>query len=189
MDFLEPIDLGTRYFFETHRQPWLNGIVVGLTHLGDDTVLWAVTGLAALALLLTKRWRTALCVVLAVALAFGLTEPVKRIVKRPRPQIPSEIQLVPTPGSPSFPSGHALRSMAVFGALGFTLARRAQRWTVATILIAVGLLLPVLIGATRLYLCVHYLTDVIGGWTAGLACALLALWVDQRLQTRQAATG
>ena len=93
---------------------------------------------------------------------------------------------VDLPPSPSFPSGHALESTAVYGGLALTLGRRLRRRCPRAVVFALGVALPLLIGFSRVYLSVHYLTDVLAGWAAGLALALLAGWADRRWRARPA---
>jgi undecaprenyl-diphosphatase len=88
--------------------------------------------------------------------------------------------LIPLPGDKSFPSGHALNTMADFGVIALTLSHRLKRRALRRFVIGLGFGLPLLIGISRPYLGVHYPSDVIGGWTAGLACAFLAYWADLR---------
>ena len=90
---------------------------------------------------------------------------------RPRPP---GADLIPTGGF-SFPSGHALNSTATYGLLALVIWRtdlpRTLRLTVAVV---VGVLLPILIGLSRIALDVHHPTDVLGGWLAGIAFVALA---------------
>ena len=178
MEFMQAKDEIALSWFESRHQPWLNEAMKGITHLGD---MWTVIGVLLTAVLLYfvfGRRRTA-CIVLATSiLGLGIAQGVKKLAKRPRPDVAWRV--VDRPHSPSFPSGHSLNSMAIYGAIGLTasrsLRRRAARWLV----VALGLGLPVLIGISRSYLGVHYPGDVLAGWTVGLACALLAYWMDQR---------
>jgi undecaprenyl-diphosphatase len=87
---------------------------------------------------------------------------------------------VALPESPSFPSGHSLESAAVYGALGLLTARRLRRRAARAGAAAGGFLLAALVGVSRVYLGVHYATDVLAGWAAGTALALAAWWIDGR---------
>ena len=80
----------------------------------------------------------------------------------------------------SFPSGHSLTAAAVMIALCYVMAREKMiSWPVA---IALGGLVPLLVGLSRLYLDVHWTTDVVGGWTAGLFIASLAAAMYEHLR-------
>jgi undecaprenyl-diphosphatase len=88
----------------------------------------------------------------------------------------------------SFPSGHAMGSAAVYLSLGLLLARVLRRRIEKTYAIASAMLLTLLVGASRVYLGVHYPTDVLAGWLAGiawaLACGAVAEWIDRRRRRR-----
>ena len=178
MEFVQATDEGTLFWFEGVHRPWLNEAMKAITHLGDRfTVIGFLLG-AVLVFWLYGRRRTA-CIVLATSvLGLSLAQGVKYMVKRPRPDV--AWKLAERPNEPSFPSGHSLNSMAVYGAVALTASRRLRARHLRWLVIALGLGLPLLIGFTRPYVGVHYPSDVIAGWTAGLACALLAYWLDQR---------
>ena len=150
---------------------WTGG-VVGVTLLVAVAVVW----------LLRRGERLLAGLVLVVALGAQLvTTLAKNGYDRPRPTAGSPIDL---PSSFSFPSGHALTGIAVFGLLGLVVANeltsnRARRAAVAT-----GFLLGALIGASRVVLNVHFLSDVLGGAVLGLAwlvaCLLATMLVVSR---------
>ncbi len=178
MERLQAVDEGTLFWFEGCHRPGLDDAMKFLTHLGDRWTLFAVVLVAALVFWLYGRRRTA-CIVLATALlGVSISWTVKHVVNRPRPDV--AWRLVARPHDASFPSGHALNSMTIYGAIALTAACGLRRRAVQGLLIALGLGLPLLIGVTRPYLGVHYPSDILAGWTAGLACALGALWAEQR---------
>lgn len=178
MEHIQAADDGTLIWFGNHHQPWLNAVMKALTFLGDKYTMVAVVALAATLFYLWGRRRTAVIVLLGALLGFAIGLGCKHAVKRARPDV--AWREVARPHTPSFPSGHSLNSMSIFGAIGLTLSRLLQRRGVRWLLIAVGLGLPLLIGVSRPYLGVHYPSDVLAGWTAGLACALLTFWADRR---------
>jgi undecaprenyl-diphosphatase len=169
---LEAFDLGTLYFFGSLHRPWLDHAVLTWTHLGDLRTLALVAVFAALLFGAFRRPRAGGALVAAGLLAWALEWGVKRLVGRPRPQV--AWQLLAPPDDPSFPSGHALCSMAVYGGLGLLLSRATRRRWLRALLGGAGIALGVSVGLTRPYLGVHYPLDVVAGWCAGLACALLA---------------
>src|SRR6478609_3685952 len=103
----------------------------------------------------------------------------KDIINRPRPQLVPHLSQVYTS---SFPSGHSMLSAVVYLTLGSLLARIAPGMMVKLYLIAVALLLTFLVGVSRVYMGVHYPTDVLAGWTAGLVWAILCWLAARRLQ-------
>jgi undecaprenyl-diphosphatase len=133
-----------------------------LTQLGG---LWldAIFAVAVVALLFAGRRADAVFVLLAAGGAMLVTNAIKFVLARPRPG--PHGGLVPV-SSYSWPSGHASSSIALYGALALLALRRAP--PSARPAIAAGLLaLLALIGATRVYLGVHYPSDVVAGWAVG----------------------
>jgi undecaprenyl-diphosphatase len=167
VELLEAADLGALYLAYGQQRPWLNPIMVGLTHTGNVEVLLAVV-LTAVVCFLGMGWRRgALALVVAGLSALLLSEGVKQLVGRERPNV--AWRLIDLPASPSFPSGHALGSMAIYGTLGWLVARR---WGAI-----IGAVLAVVIGLTRLYVGVHYPSDVLAGLLAGGAVVAVAAQV------------
>jgi undecaprenyl-diphosphatase len=183
MDYLQAADEGTLFWFENHAPPWLTVLMKGFTFLGEREMALALIFAAGLGYFLWKMPRTAAIVLLTALLAHLLTRSVKVLVNRPRPEV--AWQRVALPADKSFPSGHALNAMAVFGTIALTFSRRLRRRVGRSVVLGVGFVMPLLIGISRPYLGVHYPSDVIGGWTAGLACAMLALWADVRWGDRR----
>jgi undecaprenyl-diphosphatase len=178
-DKVEAIDQGTLHTMKLLQWDWLQPIMAGLTHLGDSKVLLGVVLVAALFLALRRHWRTALVVVAVPVAAHYLCEALKGLVNRRRPD---EVWMkVPVPQSSSFPSGHAFTSMAAYLiiALALVQAFRLRRGP-SVVLVGIALLLAMVIGFTRMFLGLHYLSDVVAGWVGGLACALLGQWVIDR---------
>jgi undecaprenyl-diphosphatase len=105
----------------------------------------------------------------------------KYFFARPRPSVVPHLAGVMTA---SFPSGHSMYSAVVYLTLGALLARLVPDWHVKIYCIFLALVLIVLVGISRVYLGVHYPTDVMAGWTAGLVWALLCWLVARYLQIR-----
>jgi undecaprenyl-diphosphatase len=147
-----------------------------VTNLGNDDFLAVLAAMAALALLASRRYRAALTVGLGLILAEVAVAILKAQVERPRPP---GTALTEAEGF-SFPSGHSAASIALYGTLAL-LVTSSVRWPArhATVIAAVSLITAV--GATRVYLGVHYPTDVLAGWVIGALSALLAWQVAGRL--------
>jgi undecaprenyl-diphosphatase len=178
MEFLQALDLGTLFWFGSVHRPWLDAVMATATELGRGRVLIVVVALAALGFVIGRQYRAALLIVLAGLGSYLLSEAVKHYIQRPRPDVSWQPSEPPDPYS--FPSGHSLSSMAIYSAAALLAGRRMRRQSQAAVLIAAAVALAMLVGVSRMYLGFHYLTDVVGGWTAGLACALLTMWVDKR---------
>ena len=162
---------------------WLEEAVRDLTALGSTVVLLFLS-LAVLGFLLMRRQGHAAGLVLA-ALAGGLllNWTLKNYFDRPRPELVPHLHHVLTA---SFPSGHSLLSAVVYLTLGALLARLVEERRLKIYIIAVAGVMSVLVGASRVYLGVHYPTDVLGGWTVGLSWAVLCWLVARQLQRKGA---
>jgi membrane-associated phospholipid phosphatase len=143
-----------------------------VTTLGSTLVLALVVAAAAAFLLRRSRIRDAALVLVAFVGAQVVTWALKAIFERPRPSFADPVA---TAGWFSFPSGHALSSIAVYGALAYLLSRSLHSRGARTAVTVGTVLLVATIGFSRLYLGVHYLTDVLAGYSAGLALLLLAI--------------
>jgi undecaprenyl-diphosphatase len=170
MESIQAHDLGMLYWFGSLHRPGLDRVAVNLTHLGDYVVMSAIVLAAAGVFVLLHRPRLAAILLLVTVLACGVEWGAKHLVGRPRPDV--AWRLVEMPKDSSFPSGHALRMMALLGCLGMLTAEIVKGYW-RDVAIVAGFGLGMLIGLTRVYLGVHYPFDVLGGWIAGLACALL----------------
>lgn len=148
---------------------WGPAAARNLTALGSVPVLLLVVLAAAGFLALARLWRHLLLVLGASGGGLLLMVALKRVFDRPRPTVVPPLMLET---SPSFPSGHAMMSAVVYLTLGALLAQLCPRWRERVYVMTVAGALTVLIGLTRLYLGVHYPSDVLGGWSVGLAWAL-----------------
>jgi membrane protein DedA with SNARE-associated domain/membrane-associated phospholipid phosphatase len=144
---------------------WLTSAAKELTYLGSGWVTWPLATLAAVALAATRRWPEFWVLVAGMTMTILLVHGIKVWTDRPRPPDP----LTTAHGS-SFPSGHAAYS-TLYVWLSVTLALRlAPTNTRKGLMIAAGIVLSTLVGLTRVYLRVHWLSDVTTGWALGLSC-------------------
>lgn len=149
----------------------LDALVPMITHLGDGGLIWIAITLVLLLFKPSRKYGVAMAVALILDLIL-CNLILKPLVARPRPYTFREVSLlIPRPGDHSFPSGHTASSFAAAGALLFMKARGRIP----------ALLMALLIGLSRLYLYVHYPTDVLGGILLGLACGFVASWLTKRL--------
>jgi undecaprenyl-diphosphatase len=163
-----------------HRTPWWNGVARTVTHLGDPWVVVAVVAAVALALWLQHRVRLALFVVLASGGAAVVSSVTKQVFDRPRP--PTSLWLA-TAWGPSFPSGHATQSIACWGAVAVVACVLVRSRAMRAAIIALAVCIAVVVGASRVYLAVHWASDVICGWAISLlwlTALLLAGWATPR---------
>lgn len=161
--------------------PWLELAAFDLTALGGPTILGLTVAAVVGYLLLHGLYRNAAFVFLASVGGWLLNDFLKEIFARPRPQVVPHLRQVM---SLSFPSGHALTSAAIFLTLGALLMRVAERRFVKFYIMSVAVLATLLVGATRVYLGVHYPTDVLAGWLIGSSWALFCWLLERSLERR-----
>jgi membrane protein DedA with SNARE-associated domain/membrane-associated phospholipid phosphatase len=160
-----PGDMTAMDVVEHLRAAWLTDLSKVVTFLGSGVFTWGLTALCAVLLISRRRW-TELGVLLAgmTLITIGFHE-IKAAVDRPRP----EEGLIDTTGS-SFPSGHAAHSVLYLWLAVTIVLRLRPGMARKTAVVAAGLTLTILVGLSRVYLNVHYFSDVSGGWALGAAC-------------------
>jgi undecaprenyl-diphosphatase len=126
---------------------------------------------AVIALLFLRLRREAMLLALTVALAWVVNSGLKNLVGRPRPQIVPHLMEA---GGNSFPSGHSFNSAVVYISIALAFAAISHRNSVRTTLIAMSLLVSMIIAWSRVWLGVHWPSDVIAGWLGGAGWAFLA---------------
>jgi undecaprenyl-diphosphatase len=150
-----------------------------VTALGGPTVLSLLTLFSGGYLLLSGKRHMGLFVYGAVAGGFLLSTILKDSFDRARPDIVPHGAYVSTS---SFPSGHSMLSAATYLTLAALLARSQQRKRLKAYFLLAGGLLTFLVGVSRVYLGVHWPTDVLAGWTAGACWAIVCWLIARRLQ-------
>jgi len=162
---------------------WLEQLARDLTALGSPGVLTLLVCVACLFLLLSRKWRTFLLVLGATASGGIATRLLKLTFDRPRPElIPHDIYI----STASFPSGHAMGATFVYLTLGALLAQLVPERKLKLYVLSVAATLAGLVGLSRVYLGVHWPSDVIAGWAAGAFWAMM-WWLLARLVKRDAA--
>jgi undecaprenyl-diphosphatase len=160
---------------------WLQEMGRDATALGG--VAWLVFFTFAVAGYLWLDKKTHMSVFLLGAAASGTLVgfALKSVFARPRPDVVPHLAYVTTH---SFPSGHSMLSAVVYITLGTLLAAVVARRRLKVYILSIAIVLPLIVGISRVYLGVHYPTDVLAGWMAGLAWALLCWLVARWLQRR-----
>ena len=177
-DAADPSDpLGPRWFEEVMRD---------ITALGGTTVLTLITLAVVGFLILDGKRHAAVMVLASIGTGLLLSHGLKFGFARPRPDLVPHGATVYTA---SFPSGHATMAAVVYLTLGVLLARTEARRRVRVYILAVAVLITALVGVSRVYLGVHWPSDVLAGWAAGTAWALLCwlamLWLQERGQVEE----
>ncbi|MEG4443108.1 phosphatase PAP2 family protein [Microcoleus sp. AT9_B5] len=176
-------DTSILLYLRSLHTPLGDRIMLGFTFLGEPNLLLVICVTLGIILLARNHRSEAATIAIAAGGAIGLNLLLKKLFARARPQLWERVVDV---RFYSFPSGHAMISMVIYGLLGYFLGSRfpKQRWLIYSLTVV----LVAAIGLSRLYLGVHWPTDVIAGYTAGLvwliACILsLEIWKELRSLT------
>ena len=163
-----PFDEPLLRWLETLQTPWLTDVMFALSVIGDVPATLVLAGAALLALTAWFR-REVVFFVVSLGGAAAIMLLTKVVLARPRPELFPEGALYPT-STPSFPSGHATGSAALYLTLYLISRRAVPRWSWLVGL--VGASLTTAIAVSRLYLQVHYPSDVLAGLALGVAWVL-----------------
>ncbi|GGK54462.1 phosphatase PAP2 family protein [Salinarimonas ramus] len=158
---------------------WFEEMMRDFTALGGTGVLTLITLAVVGFLLVARAPRAALAVALAIGGGILLSTLLKSGFDRPRPDLVPHGSIVYTA---SFPSGHSMMSATVYLTLAALLSRVLERRRLRIYLVTLAVMLTLLVGASRVYLGVHWPTDVLAGWTVGAVWALGASVIMLRLQ-------
>jgi undecaprenyl-diphosphatase len=160
---------------------WVEETARDFTGLGGHPILALVTFGVAVYLWMVGKRRTALFVVAAIGGGMLLSAVLKIGFERPRPAlVPHEVRVY----TASFPSGHAMLSATTYLTLGALLARANARRRVKAFVLGFAVVLTLMIGLSRIYLGVHWPSDVLAGWCGGAAWAALCWFVALQLQRK-----
>lgn len=160
---------------------WLPSAVRDITALGSSTVLTLVVAATALFLALRRRWRSVALVLAATSSGGVAVTLVKALVGRARPEL---VERLMVEASNSFPSGHAANSAIVYLTLATLLFPVVQEARMRAFVLGAALLVTLMVGVSRVYLGVHWPSDVLAGWAFGSAWALLWWRVEVAVMRR-----
>lgn len=161
--------------------PWMEEMGRDLTALGGFTILTGLTLVSLVFMLLMGRRRLPALTLVAIAGGMQASAWLKEFFDRPRPDLVPHGVLVT---SASFPSGHAMMAAVVYLTLGVLLARTQPYLRIRLFIISLSVVITLLVGVSRVYLGVHWPTDVLAGWMVGgiwaLTFGLLSLLMQPR---------
>lgn len=160
---------------------WLKEMMRDFTALGGIGVLTLLTIAAAGYVTTLGKPKAALAIIIAVGGGIIISTLIKAGIDRPRPDIVPHGSYVT---SASFPSGHSMMAAVVYLTLAVIVARVRPRWRTRFYVLSWAVLATLLVGVSRVYLGVHWPTDVLAGWTVGSGWAILCWAVLTRLQRK-----
>jgi undecaprenyl-diphosphatase len=160
---------------------WMTSVLMDLTALGGPTVIALVVLATVGFLVLQTRYWTAFFIFMTALSGEAVSYAMKGLFVRPRPTVVPHLREA---FSSSFPSGHAMQSAIIYLTLGAVLMRIAESRLTKTYILAVAMFLTFVVGVSRVWLGVHYPTDVLAGWIVGLFWASLCWLVAQHYEVR-----
>ncbi|WNB93777.1 phosphatase PAP2 family protein [Bacillus sp. NEB1478] len=162
--FIEYLDTGIRSLLFNARNDFLNYAVLAFTHVGDAAVLGTICLLGTIVLFFYKKWINGFLLLSSLTVTFGLNKLIKNAFERERPL---EHRLLDEDGF-SFPSGNAMVGTSFYLFAAFILYQKFQKpW-----ILWVGTIFPFLLGISRIYIGVHYPSDILAGFCIGVLCCL-----------------
>lgn len=165
--------------FET---PALTAIMKVFTFIGSGNAIFVIAIVVMFFLYVVLHHRSELIFfAIVVAVSGKLNEILKDVFQRARPDFHRLIEI----GGYSFPSGHAMGAMAVYGALAFLLWRHTSTRRGRTILLILSAIMIFMIGISRVYLGVHYPSDILGGYFSSIVWLTIAIWIYQWYKERR----
>jgi membrane-associated phospholipid phosphatase len=164
----QKFDVAILEWLHGHQSKQVTALMIEMTYLGTGTVVIVVVGVTALFLWHTEHKHSARLLLAATVGNILLNGVLKLVYHRARPSV---FEWQTTAVSSSFPSGHAMSSTVVYGTVAYLLLRLQKNHWAKMLTLVSAILLILLICLTRLYLGVHYPSDVIGGIIVGLAWA------------------
>lgn len=170
-----PLDLAVQKAFFSLRGPLLNPLVIAVTHLSDTVTIVAF---CAILLILPNRKKYGLPVSLASLGGLAFYKPMKHIFLRARPD--AALHLVKQGGF-SFPSGHSVTSVIFYGLSIYLLNKHCKNDKLRRILTVICGFLALTIGPSRIYVGVHWPTDVLAGWCIGGAVLMVSVCILERI--------
>ncbi|WP_028032588.1 phosphatase PAP2 family protein [Chelativorans sp. J32] len=159
--------------------PWLEEAALEITALGGYTLIVLALAIVVGLLIVTNRYGPALYAILSVGTGSLASFLFKQFYDRPRPDLVPQLDIVHTA---SFPSGHAMVTTVAYLTLAALVIRFFEDLRVRIYVVSVAIFISVVVGISRIYLGVHWPSDVVAGWALGVAWASLAWLVVAGLQ-------
>lgn len=174
-----PLDKAVQNFFFSLRGPVQDVIISSITHLSDTVTIIAF---CIVLLILPNRKTYGLPVSLACLGGVAIYKPLKHFVLRARPD--ASLHLV-TQGGYSFPSGHSVTSIVFYGLMLYLIQKHCKNEKLKTVLSWICGILAVVIGPSRIYVGVHWPTDVLAGWCLGGGILIIAILILEKIYVKK----
>ena len=168
----QAFDVAILQWLHAHQHPLITQLMIEMTYLGTGSVVVVVVGVAALFLWHTEHKHSARLLLAATIGNIVLNGVLKLVYHRARPTV---FEWQTTAVSSSFPSGHAMSATVVYGTVAYLVMRLQKHHWAKMLTLGAAVLLILLVCLTRLYLGVHYPSDVIGGMIVGVAWAAFCM--------------
>lgn len=167
------LDARAANWLHTRASPTLTHVLLVITHMHAPIAFWIYS--AGIGYLLARRaeWTWVIALALAAPVGLALNGLIKQVFQRSRPSLNEPLLVL---SSYSFPSGHTAGAVLFYGVLAAYAVRRASRWHLRTACVLLWLGLVTLVGFSRMYLGVHYLSDILGAAAWAFAWLAFALW-------------
>ncbi|MBN7773364.1 phosphatase PAP2 family protein [Clostridium aminobutyricum] len=162
------------------RGDLLNPILIGITYLGNSQNIILIC--IVLLFLASSRRKYGFPLAITACASVTIQTYFKVIVHRPRPEL---TEFLITQGGYSFPSGHSCTGLVFYGLFAYLVVHNLKDRTAARAIAATFIVLIVLIGISRVYVGVHYPTDVVGGWSLGIVILMGAIEIIERIQNKE----
>lgn len=170
-------DSNIRYFMRQIQSPMWTTLLLTITQLGSTIVLAIIGSIVGIAFLFLRCFRPFLLFILTMIGQAILHNGCKWLVARPRP---SSLIGYKELESTSFPSGHAFAALCMYGAIAWLVATRTENAAAKFGIVASAVILIFLIGMSRVYIGVHYPTDVVAAFLAGFIWTATVMSLDKR---------
>ncbi len=174
------VDQTVLNFFVSSRVEWLSFIILVITYSGSYVVISGLTFLSVVSFYIHKHTARILPLLVSISGSAATVYILKHVFYRARPL--AEALYLET--SSSFPSGHATMAMALYGFILYTIWKHDKHYLKNSFIVSLSALI-ILVGASRLYLGVHYLSDVLVGYVIGFIWILLSTKLHKYLLHRQ----
>jgi len=164
LSFWQSVDTAITLWLIQHRQPWLTTVFMLVTHLADQTTVIAILISITIFALIKKRYFLIFSLITTSGLCAAVNSGIKLLIQRERPQFSQLLY----ESSSSFPSGHASAALSLYGNITLHLLQHIESKILRYLIIGGSLVIIFAIGFSRIYLGVHWFSDILGGYGTAL---------------------